>query len=249
MKKILLRADDLGYSEAVNYGIEKSVKDGLISSLGVMVNMPATQHGVDLIKDCDLALGVHTNICAGKPLTNPERIPSLVDENGYFKSSKIFRAAKEDFVVFDEVILEIEAQYQKFLELFGRKPDYFEGHAVASENFFKGLEYIADKYHLKYSGFSTGGAPLTIGDSLVQFNMESMAPHYDPFDMLKRMVAKADERVVQLAVFHPGYLDDDILTHSSLTIPRTQEVAMLINPEVKQWLSRQNVEQIDYREL
>lgn len=65
MKKILLRADDLGYSEAVNYGIEKSVKEGLISSLGVMVNMPATQHGVDLIKDCPLALGVHTNICAG----------------------------------------------------------------------------------------------------------------------------------------------------------------------------------------
>ena len=204
MKKILLRADDLGYSEAVNYGIEKSVKEGLISSLGVMGNMPATQHGVDLIKDCPLALGVHTNICAGKPLTNPELIPSLVDENGNFKSSKQFRAAKEDFVVFEEVVLEIEAQYQKFLALFGRQPDYFEGHAVASSNFFKGLETVAEKHGLKYSGFSTGGAPLTIGNSLVQFNMESMAPHYEPFDMLKRMVAKADDHVVQLAVFHPG---------------------------------------------
>lgn len=249
MKKILLRADDLGYSEAVNYGIEKSVKEGLISSLGVMVNMPATQHGVDLIKDCPLALGVHTNICAGKPLTNPELIPSLVDENGNFKSSKQFRAAKEDFVVFEEVVLEIEAQYQKFLALFGRQPDYFEGHAVASSNFFKGLETVAEKHGLKYSGFSTGGAPLTIGNSLVQFNMESMAPHYEPFDMLKRMVGKADDHVVQLAVFHPGYLDDDILTHSSLTIPRTQEVAMLINPDVKQWLRKQDVELIDYRDL
>ena len=44
MKKLLLRADDLGYSEAVNYGIEKSIRQGLIRSLGVMVNMPATQH-------------------------------------------------------------------------------------------------------------------------------------------------------------------------------------------------------------
>mgnify|MGYP002246915705 CR=1 FL=1 len=50
-------------------------------------------------------------------------------------------------------------------------------------------------------------------------------------------------------VFHPGYLDDDILTHSSLTIPRTQEVAMLINPDVKQWLRKQDVELIDYRDL
>ncbi|MEX2805091.1 ChbG/HpnK family deacetylase [Streptococcus sp. H31] len=249
MKKILLRADDLGYSEAVNYGIEKTIKAGLIRSLGVMVNMPATQHGVDLIKDCDLALGVHTNICAGKPLTNPALIPSLVDENGEFKSSKVYRSAKEDFVVFEEVVLEIEAQYHRFVELFGRQPDYFEGHAVASENFFKGLEHVADKYHLKYSGFSMGGAPLRIGQSQVQFNMESMAPDYNPFDMLKRMVAKADEEVVQLAVFHPGYLDDEILTHSSLTIPRTQEVAVLTSPDVKQWLSRQDVELIDYRDL
>ena len=249
MKKILLRADDLGYSEAVNYGIEKTIKDGLIRSLGVMVNMPATQHGVDLIKDCDIAFGQHTNICAGKPLTNPELIPSLVDENGDFKSSKVYRSAKEDFVVFEEAVLEIEAQYHCFLELFDRQPDYFEGHAVASENFFRGLEYVAGKYHLKYSGFSMGGAPLTVGQSQVQFNMESMAPDYNPFDMLKRMVAKADEKVVQLAVFHPGYLDDDILTHSSLTIPRTKEVAMLTNPDVKQWLSRQDVELIDYRDL
>ncbi|MEX2783974.1 ChbG/HpnK family deacetylase [Streptococcus sp. H49] len=248
-KKLLLRADDLGYSEAVNYGIKKTIKDGLIRSLGVMVNMPATQHGVDLIKDCDLALGVHTNICAGKPLTNPELIPSLVDENGEFKSSKVYRSAKEDFVVFEEAVLEIEAQYHRFVELFGRQPDYFEGHAVASENFFKGLEHVADKYHLKYSGFSMGGDPLRIGQSQVQFNMESMAPDYNPFDMLKRMVAKADEEVVQLAVFHPGYLDDDILTHSSLTIPRTQEVAVLTSPDVKQWFSQQDISLIDYRDL
>lgn len=50
MEKILIRADDLGYSEAVNYGIEKSVKDGLIASVGVMTNMPPSKHGVNLLK-------------------------------------------------------------------------------------------------------------------------------------------------------------------------------------------------------
>lgn len=249
MKKILLRADDLGYSEAVNYGIEKSIKDGLISSLGVMVNMPATKHGVELVRNYDIALGVHTNICAEKPLTDPSLIPSLVDDNGYFKSSKVYRTASEDFVVFEEVIIEIEAQYQKFLELFGRKPDYFEGHAVSSVNFFKDLEYIADKHNLKYSGFSLGGEPIRIGQSTVQFNMESMSPDYDPRMMLNRMVDKSSEEVVQLAVFHPGYLDDYLLNHSSLTIPRTQEVALLVDDTVKNWLKNENVSLIDYRDL
>ncbi|MGT2925447.1 ChbG/HpnK family deacetylase [Streptococcus caviae] len=249
VKKLLLRADDLGYSESINYGIEKSIKDGLIRSLGVMVNMPATQHGVDLIKDYDIALGVHTNICAEKPLTDPSLIQSLVDENGYFKSSKVYRSSQEDFVVFDEVVLEIEAQYHKFIDLFGCQPDYFEGHAVASTNFFKGLEYVADKYNLKYSGFPVGNRDLQIGDSLVQFNMESMLPNYNPFDMIKRMVEKADDKVVQLAIFHPGYLDDYILTHSSLTVPRTKEVTVLIDTDLKNYLHHKDVTLLDYRDL
>lgn len=39
-------------------------------------------------------------------------------------------------MVFEEALIEIEAQYDKFIELFGKKPDYFEGHAIASDNFF-----------------------------------------------------------------------------------------------------------------
>ena len=249
MKKILIRADDLGYSEAVNYGIEKSIKDGLIRSLGVMVNMLATKHGVNLIKDCNIALGVHTNICAERPLTDPKRIPSLVDEEGYFKSSKVYRSAKEDFVVFEEVIIEIEAQYKRFLELFGRQPDYFEGHAVASANFFRGLEYVAEKYQLKYSGFSVDGC-LKVGKSQVQFNMDSMLPDYDPFRSLQELVKSRDsDDIVQMLICHPDYLDNYILTHSTLTIPRTQEVAMLIDPKTKAWLENEYVTLVDYRDL
>lgn len=40
-----------------------------------------------------------------------------------------------------------------------------------------------------------------------------------------------------------------LMMNSSLTIPRTQEVAMLTNPDVKQWLRKQDVELIDYRDL
>ena len=62
MKHIMVRADDLGYSEGINYGIEKSVKEGIIKNVGFMVNMPATQHGYDLLKDTEICLGQHTNI-------------------------------------------------------------------------------------------------------------------------------------------------------------------------------------------
>ena len=50
--KIIIRADDLGISEGVlNYGILKSIKDGIVTSTGIMPNMKYAEHGYNLVKD------------------------------------------------------------------------------------------------------------------------------------------------------------------------------------------------------
>ncbi|MEE1495567.1 MAG: ChbG/HpnK family deacetylase [Anaerostipes hadrus] len=249
MKHIMVRADDLGYSEGINYGIEKSVKEGIIKNVGFMVNMPATQHGYDLLKDTEICLGQHTNICAGRPICDPKLIPSIVQENGEFKTSKEYRSAKEDFVVLDEVILEIEAQYEKFKEITGREPEYFEGHAIESENFLKGLEIVAKRHGLKYSGISFDGTPLDVNGKKVYMWMESMQKDYDPMQTFKTMVENYHEGGYDMLIFHPGYLDDYILTHSSLTIPRTKEVRVSCSAEMKQYLMENEIVLYTYNDL
>ena len=62
MKKIIIRADDLGYSKAVNYGILDSVRDGIVKNIGFMVNMPDSCHGYDLIKNLDVCLGLQVSL-------------------------------------------------------------------------------------------------------------------------------------------------------------------------------------------
>lgn len=251
MKKFLLRADDLGYSEAVNYGIYKTVTDGLIRSVGLMPNMETATHGVRLLKDADIALGQHTNICLGKPLSNPSLIPSLVNEDGFFKSSSQYYSESGDLVVKEEAVLEIEAQYQRFVELTQREPDYFEGHAVFSKNFFAALEEVAIRHGLKYSGFSFDGKPIRIGQTDVHicFSINTMIEDYEPEKVLMEQVGQAFEDSVNLCVYHPGYLDEFLLKHSSLTINRTKEAAMLCNPVIRQWLQKQEIKLIDYRDL
>ena len=54
--KLIMRADDLGFSEAVNLGIYKAVKDGVITSVGIMTNMEQAYAGYELLKDFDLSL-------------------------------------------------------------------------------------------------------------------------------------------------------------------------------------------------
>ena len=70
VQQILIRADDLGYCEAVNYGIAKTVREGIVRSVGVMPNMPAAMQGISLLEGCDVCLGQHTNICVGRALYN-----------------------------------------------------------------------------------------------------------------------------------------------------------------------------------
>ena len=68
--KIIFRADDLGFSEAVNYGIRKAIVDGVITCTGLMPNMPYAAAGYALVKDTGVEVGQHTNICVGRPLTD-----------------------------------------------------------------------------------------------------------------------------------------------------------------------------------
>ena len=145
MKKLLIRADDLGYCEAVNYGIARAVKNGVVRSVGVMPNMEWAEHGVRLLDGCDVTFTVHANICQGKPITDPKLIPSLIDGDE-FKDKSLYREATEDFVVLEEVVMEVEAQYLRLVELIGKKPYMIEAHAVPSDNFNKALAIVAEKY-------------------------------------------------------------------------------------------------------
>lgn len=251
-RKILIRADDLGWTEAINYGIAKSVIEGVIRTVGLMPNMPAAQHGLDLLKGVQVCLGQHTNICVGKPLIDPALIPSICQGNGDLKPSRVYREAARlgtDFVVLDEVILEIEAQYQRFVELTGDQPHYFEGHAVASPNFYKGLAVVAQRHDLPLLQFAMEG-PIPFRGTNLYTSMDSMKPDYDPFESLKKAaLTDYGSNGCCMFVCHPGYLDDELLRASTLTIPRTKEVAMAIDPATKEWLNENEIRVVTYDDL
>jgi len=248
MKKILIRADDLGYSEAVNYGIEKTIKNGLVKSVGIMSNMPTASHGFNLIKDYSICLGQHTNICIGKPVCNPQLIPSLVNDNGEFKSSSDYRNSEQDIVILEEVIMEIEAQYKQFVQLTGYEPKYLDGHAIKSENFFKGLEIVAKKLNLKYSGMTFGNKPMIVGETNVYIHI-AHSIEQKSIEPLIEAVEQGHDGDCDMVITHPGYIDAYILENSSINIPRVYEVEMLCSETTKEYLNRYDVRLITYDDL
>ena len=249
MNKILVRADDLGYSEAFNYGLARAVKSGIVRSVGVMPNMQWAEHGVRLLDGEPVTFTVHANICQGKPITDPKLIPSLVDENGFFKDKSLYREAKEDFVVLDEVVMEVEAQYQRLKELTGKKPFMVEAHAVPSNNFNIALSIVGKRHGLKTMEFVPGRGP-KIGNTVFKFSMDSGNPDYNPFESLKKAALQpmAEDEACMM-VLHPGFVDEYVLTTSYITTQRALEVAMAINPQVPKWCEENGVQLITYKDL
>lgn len=255
VKQLLIRADDLGYSYAVNLGLVRSVAEGLVRSVGLMPNMPEAARGLSWLKDTgvDVALGQHTNLCLGTPCADPVSIPSLVDAHGQLKSSRIYRACAAesiDFVAYEDAVTEIEAQLACFRELAHREPDYFEAHAVQSPTLMRAISDVAAANGLKEQPLLLGGARGMCGSTEVTMVLESMTEGYDPAASIRSVVEGMTDGETVVFVAHPGYLDSFILATSSLTTDRAKEVDALISPELRTWLERHgDLQLVDYRDL
>ncbi len=69
--KIIVNADDLGYSDPVNRAILHCFRQGLIQSASLMTGMPATSGAIGMFKGSgfESSLGVHVNLTEGKPVS------------------------------------------------------------------------------------------------------------------------------------------------------------------------------------
>ena len=249
MKQILLRADDLGYSEGINFGIAKLVTNNKLRTIGLIINLTYSKNGYELVKKENICLGLHSNISNGYPILNSNEIPSLVTANGTFKSSKEYNHSMHNFVNYNDVYNEVEAQYLYFKKLTGRKPDYIDAHAVFNATYFKAIEAVALKYGLLYiPSIADTKEKCSIGSTDLYFWMESMNDDYDPNKTFQEM-CQSKRRACEVMILHPGYIDDELLSTSSLIFPRVKEVEFLMKLKLDEIAEKEQIDFITYNDL
>lgn len=252
--KLIMNADDLGLTENVNLGIVECFQAGIVKSTTLMVNQPATEHAVELIKKGLIPdVGLHLTLTSGRPTLPADQVTSLVDENGYFLKNNIL--ANREEVVIEEVEAEFQAQYDKAIS-YGVPINHLDSHHFAAT--FSATKEAFIRFANKI-GLPTRRADHTVPN---QDGLNIKTP--DIFDMrffdqgvgfekLKTLLTSYQKKqkngVVEL-MCHVSLESDKALSKlSSYTDKRVDELSILTSNELQSWLKQQNIETIGFNQL
>lgn len=228
MIKLIINADDFGYSRGINHGIIDSHLNGIVNSTTMMMNMPGTEHAIELAKEySSLKVGIHLVLTCGKPiLTNA---PTLVDHTGNFKTLANLNSSKD--ISLDELEREWSAQIDCFVSS-GLIPTHFDSHhhVHTMKEFLPVVQKLANKYNLPVRRNGTKpieGVQAFSDICLLDFYGDTAKPSY--FENLSEKVE--DGKIAEI-MCHPAYLDNFLLNGSSYNLLRLTELEILTSTKL-----------------
>jgi hopanoid biosynthesis associated protein HpnK len=116
MKKLIVNADDFGFTHGVNAGIVQAYKTGIVTSTTIMANGEAFEEAIELARaNPGLGVGCHLSLVGGRPVAPTSQIKSLVDADGALPPTltKLALRLARRSVSLDEIVIEFRAQLER----------------------------------------------------------------------------------------------------------------------------------------
>ena len=110
---LVINGDDFGLTRGVNAGMLDAHRDGVLTSVSLFANAPATEDAITIAHATpSLGVGGHLTLVDGTPTLSAAEVPSLVTAEGQFRRTwgAFIRACVLGRVSFDEVRRELTAQ-------------------------------------------------------------------------------------------------------------------------------------------
>lgn len=267
-KLIIVHADDLGETHAVNAAAIKSLEAGFINSASMMVPCPWFPEIADYAKSHpDADFGLHLTLTSERvyyrwgPVAAADKVPSLVDENGYFHHDW----DQNPHINPKEVEIELRAQIERALAM-GVRPTHLDSHQyrliVNGKEIFEAMLRVAHAYKLPifvtkdwfaehpYLEKSLGSDDIVL-DHTVTIAPEVPAEKWGEFyiSALKNLKPGVTEFVI-----HPGFDDEELraATRERATWGaawRQRDFDFFNSDQFRQILAQENVKLITWREL
>jgi len=253
-KTLLIRCDDMGMSHSVNMAFKELMESGLKFSASVMFPCAWYQEAVDILKaNPQITVGIHLTLNAEwknyrwGPVAGKDKVPSLVDKDGYFFPSRsTFFANNPES---EEIEIELRAQIERALNS-GIKVSYMDYHmgtAVDKPEHRAIVEKLANEYNLGISRyFKEMDTPLMYA-----------VPIPEKTDSLFRLVENLDPNKINLLVCHIGkdqpelqaMIDMNSFGLLDMSKHREAELNALIAATQLNIFEKNNIELINYNDL
>jgi predicted glycoside hydrolase/deacetylase ChbG (UPF0249 family) len=258
IKKLIINADDFGYTPAVTQGIIEAHKNGVVTSTTALTVSDYFLEAMEIANRSDpsLPIGIHLTLTLtkGKPVLPTHLVPSLVDENGYFWNQSVFF----EKVDLKEVYLEWDAQILRFFES-GRRPDHIDSHHNVHGKNKEILEValaLAKKYNLPIRNPSRSPetlplielcAPVATPDRILPEFYGAGSTLENLIVMLDGIVT-SDKELFEINV-HPAFIDHRLQEVSSYALERVNELKIVTSKEAKEAIKKRDIVLTNYEIL
>jgi hopanoid biosynthesis associated protein HpnK len=118
-KKLIVAADDFGLTVRVNEAIAMACREGIVTTASLMATASAFESAIEIARgEPKLDVGLHLNLTEGRPVADPDRIPSIAGPGGFLYSHPFRFAAAflRGKIRVSDLEREIRAQIEKVLE-------------------------------------------------------------------------------------------------------------------------------------
>ncbi|MGO9829839.1 MAG: carbohydrate deacetylase [Myxococcaceae bacterium] len=241
MRRLIINADDLGYDPAVDAGLLRAMRRGVVSSATLLVNTPFSRAAAEAAHG--LAVGLHLNLARGRPVS--PNFPGELLEAGAFAETRaeaLTSRAVED---------EARAQLRRAEQLLGRRPTHLDVH--------KHLHRHAAVLAGAAAAAAAWGLPVRALDSGMRAALRAhgvASPEHfvgeaggEAFWTLPRFLAALEALSVGTTEFmcHPG--EPPTHVQSGYAAQRQVELDTLTSPQARAGLERAGVVLVDFRAL
>jgi predicted glycoside hydrolase/deacetylase ChbG (UPF0249 family) len=257
--RLLVRADDMGAAQAINEACIKSARDGVATSVEVIVPGPWFLDAVRLLKENPgLDVGVHLTLTSEwervkwRPLTHA---PSLVDADGYFRPATRQRPDFPPGTGFveagpklEEVERELRAQIEAARRHLGKQVSHVSAHmlaAAATPELRELTERLAKEYGLRLEAGGRMKHAGWFGDNTSSGEQREQAL----VDLVEKL-----EPGLWLIVEHPGFDTPEMRNighkgYENVAADRAAVTNAFTSAKVKEVVARRKIRLVSYADL
>lgn len=259
--RLIVRGDDMGYSHSGNEALVKCFKEGIESSIEVIVPSPWFPEAVEMLKDIpDIDVGIHLALTSEwdnvkwRPISAS---PSLRDADGYFypmiypNKNYPKRALVENDWRIEDVEKEFRAQIEMGMKKIPRI-SHISGHmgCTGMGDDVKGLiQKLAKEYNL-----------LILDRNMQDLGVSGagyMGPHAtstEKIESFSKMLESLEPGKTYLFVDHPGLDSPELraihhIGYEQVAADRQGVTDAWTSPKVKALVKSKGIQLIGYRDL